>query len=104
MLQCKITVLCRAGPESPGLGSKMEPGEKGGCCVRKRFLGGLRLIALAGLLMLGCTGCLFQSVDDLYILPALPEAYTSLEETIQETMDELAALLDKLAAAGAVLL
>ena len=91
MLQCKITVLCRAGPELPGLGSKMEPGEKGGCCVRKRFLGGLRLIALAGLLMLGCTGCLFQSVDDLYILPALPEAYTSLEETIQETMDELGA-------------
>lgn len=57
----------------------------------RRALQTLRLLALAGLLALGCAGCLFQSVDDLYILPALPEAYTGLEQTIQGTMEELGA-------------
>ena len=59
--------------------------------MARRVLQTIRLMALAGLLALGCAGCLFQSVDDLYILPALPEAYTGLEQTIQETMDELGA-------------
>ena len=59
--------------------------------MREWILRKVRLLAVAGLLALGCSGCLFQSVDDLYILPALPEAYTSLEETIQETMNELGA-------------
>ena len=51
----------------------------------------LRVLALSGVLALGCAGCLFQSVDDLYILPALPEAYSGLEETVQDTMNELGA-------------
>lgn len=59
--------------------------------MREKILRVLRVLALAGILALGCAGCLFQSADDLYILPALPEAYTSLEETIQGTMDELGA-------------
>lgn len=51
----------------------------------------LRLLALSALLALACGGCLFQSAEDLYLLPSLPEGYASLQTAIQETMDELGA-------------
>ena len=72
-------------------GDRAHAGEKGGGEMARKGLHGFGLLLLLGLLALGCTGCLFQSADDLYALPALPEAYTSLEETIQETMSELGA-------------
>lgn len=53
-----------------------------------------RMGMLAGLVVLLAvcsTGCLFQSVEDLYTLPALPEGYTSLQKSIRDTMSDLGA-------------
>ena len=36
-------------------------------------------------------GCVFQSVDELYALPILPNEYSDLQATIQATVDDLKA-------------
>jgi len=55
----------------------------------------LRLLILGAalcLLMLGLSGCgLLRPVEDLYVLPALPEEYSQLQQSIQDVIDELQA-------------
>ena len=64
---------------------------KGEVGVKKKNLRGFWILLLAGLLAAVCTGCLFQPAENLFELPALPESYTGLQTTIEETMDELGA-------------
>ncbi len=46
---------------------------------------------LAAALALGCSGCIFRPVDELYYLPALPAEYSDLQSNINNTMVELGA-------------
>lgn len=46
---------------------------------------------LCALLALTVSGCVFQPVDDLYALPALPEQYSDLQANIDSAMSELGA-------------
>ena len=46
---------------------------------------------LAAALLLGCSGCIFRPVDELYYLPALPAEYSDLQSNINNTMVELGA-------------
>lgn len=52
-------------------------------------------VVLLGLLLalfaLGLSGCVFESVDNLYVLPMLPQEYSDLQNTIEATMNELGA-------------
>lgn len=52
-----------------------------------------RALLLSGLMavLMGLSGCIFEPVDKLFALPALPEQYSQLQETIQTTIDELGA-------------
>lgn len=52
-----------------------------------------RSLLLSGLLaaLFGLNGCMFEQVDNLFALPALPEQYSQLQATIQVTIDELGA-------------
>ena len=47
--------------------------------------------ALAAALAIGLSGCGFESVDNLYALPVLPQEYKDLQTTIETTMGELGA-------------
>ena len=55
------------------------------------ILRGLLLGALAAALTVGLNGCGFESVDNLYALPVLPQEYKDLQATIGTTMSELGA-------------
>ena len=55
------------------------------------ILRGLLLGALAAVLAAGLNGCGFESVDNLYALPVLPQEYKDLQTTIETTMSELGA-------------
>lgn len=59
--------------------------------MKKRMLRGLLLCAMAAVMALCGSGCLFKPVDNLYALPILPEEYSDLQAAIQTTMDELGA-------------
>ena len=55
--------------------------------MKKRIL----LAGLAAALGLCLSGCVFDPVDKLYALPALPQEYKELQATIDATMSELGA-------------
>ena len=55
------------------------------------ILRGLLLSVLAAVLAVGLCGCGFESVDNLYALPVLPQEYKDLQSTIGTTMSELGA-------------
>ncbi len=57
----------------------------------KKMARSLLLGLLSGLLALAASGCGFQSVDNLYALPALAEEYAGLQSNIDATMRELGA-------------
>lgn len=56
-----------------------------------RALCTLKLGLLAAALALGLSGCVFESVDNLYSLPMLPQEFSDLQATIESTMSELGA-------------
>ena len=51
----------------------------------------LLLGVLAAMLAAGLSGCVFESVDNLYALPVLPQEYKDLQASIGTTMSELGA-------------
>lgn len=51
----------------------------------------LLLSTLAAALAVCLSGCVFESVDQLYALPVLPQEYKDLQTTIENTMNELGA-------------
>ena len=55
--------------------------------MKKRML----LAGLAAVLGLCLSGCMFDPVDKLYALPALPQEYKGLQASIDATMSELGA-------------
>ena len=55
--------------------------------ILRRLLLGMLAAALAS----GLSGCVFESVDNLYALPVLPQEYRDLQATIGTTMSELGA-------------
>lgn len=58
----------------------------------KKMLRSVLVGVLMGLMCLMLSGCgMFKSIDDLYALPALPEEYSQLQESIQSVIDELGA-------------
>lgn len=59
--------------------------------MRKRARKILALGLLFGLLALAASGCGFQTVDNLYALPALAKEYAGLQSNIDATMRELGA-------------
>ena len=59
--------------------------------MRHGILRGLLLSVLAAALAAGLNGCGFESVDNLYALPVLPQEYKDLQTTIETTMSELGA-------------
>ena len=59
--------------------------------MKHGILRGLLLGALAAALAAGLIGCGFESVDNLYALPVLPQEYRDLQATIETTMSELGA-------------
>ena len=59
--------------------------------MKQGILRGLLLGALAAALCAGLSGCAFESVDNLYALPVLPQEYKDLQASIETTMGELGA-------------
>ena len=59
--------------------------------MKHGILRGLLLGVLAAVLAAGLSGCAFESVDNLYALPVLPQEYRDLQTTIGATMSELGA-------------
>ena len=59
--------------------------------MKHGILRGLLLGALCAVLCAGLSGCVFESVDNLYALPVLPQEYKDLQATIGTTMSELGA-------------
>ena len=59
--------------------------------MKHSMLRGLLLGVLAAVLAAGLSGCVFESVDNLYALPVLPQEYNDLQATIGTTMSELGA-------------
>ena len=59
--------------------------------MKHGILRGLLLGALAAALAAGLSGCVFESVDNLYALPVLPQEYKDLQTSIETTMSELGA-------------
>ena len=49
----------------------------------------LFLDVLAAALAVCLGGCVFESVDQLYALPVLPQEYKDLQTTIENTMNEI---------------
>ena len=59
--------------------------------MKHGILRGLLLGVVAAVLAIGLGGCVFESVDNLYVLPVLPQEYKDLQTTIETTMGEMGA-------------
>lgn len=59
--------------------------------MKKRWFKRILLGVLAAAAAVLTGGCVFQSVDELYALPILPNEYSDLQATIQATVDDLKA-------------
>ena len=56
--------------------------------VKKRVFRRVGLCAMLLCLSLSLCGCMFEQSEGMYALPILPEAYSQLQSTIQDVMDQ----------------
>ena len=56
--------------------------------VKKRVFRSVGLCAMLLCLSLSLCGCMFEQSEGMYALPILPEAYSQLQSTIQDVMDQ----------------
>lgn len=56
--------------------------------VKRRVFRSVGLCAMLLCLTLSLCGCMFEQSEGLYALPILPEAYSQLQSTIQDVMDQ----------------
>ena len=56
--------------------------------MKKRVFRGVGLCAMLLCLSLSLCGCMFEQSEGMYALPILPEAYSQLQSTIQDVMDQ----------------